>query len=355
MKKAIFLLTLVLSLAIGANTSNASASSLNDAVNVGKRLAAEQKTFESAINSGDLIAIDKQYDDFSTSIKKVERAIGKVSGKSNRDHLNNTYVKPAKVAKERVIYEVSQYRLMNTINTLIENGNNDKAETEIAKLERLKKRAVDIKKAGGYKELPTNISNALTKLEKDISNELDTATGKTSNEDPNLYLHYYFPNLSWGMSKSEVKAVFSAEESRCEDNCMPKGSLDYSIDNMGEYYVADLGQQQNSILLQFYKDRLKSVIIYQQTFATTDDEKALADNQFNLNYDRLISQASTTLGRKFDTETSRPNDGITIQSKNATWSNGTEYLSVKANSSEPWSQSTERTYAYAISLSGDPR
>ncbi len=126
------------------------ASSLDDAVNVGDKLANHLETFEKSINSGDIVSINEQYDGFSNDIKKVERAIGKVSGKNKRDNLNAKYVRPAKIARERVIYEVSQYRLINIIEGLFESGHDEKAKQNLAKLDRLKKGAVEIKNAGGY-------------------------------------------------------------------------------------------------------------------------------------------------------------------------------------------------------------
>lgn len=94
-------------------------------------------------------------------MKVVESKIGKVSGSSNRSSLNEKYVKPAKVAIEGTIYEVSQYRLLNAINTNVAAGNLGKAISDTEKLERLKTRAEDIKEAGGYQQLPSNVNKTL--------------------------------------------------------------------------------------------------------------------------------------------------------------------------------------------------
>ncbi|MFD2216453.1 hypothetical protein [Metabacillus endolithicus] len=62
-----------------------------------------------------MILIDESYYNFGSEIKKTERAIGKVSGSASRKSLNDKYVTPAKIARERVIYEVSQVILIKDI------------------------------------------------------------------------------------------------------------------------------------------------------------------------------------------------------------------------------------------------
>ncbi|MED4533281.1 NlpC/P60 family protein [Metabacillus fastidiosus] len=141
---------------------------VNDAKKLGESLLNSLSSFERKINSGNLAEINEQYDSFSNKIKAVEKAIGKVSGKANRDNLNNKYVRPAKIARERVIYEISQYRLLKIINDFIATDDMENMKKEMAKLERLQKRAVQIKKDGGYEPLPPQIEAQLRDLIADL-------------------------------------------------------------------------------------------------------------------------------------------------------------------------------------------
>jgi beta-lactamase superfamily II metal-dependent hydrolase len=142
------------------------------AVNQGKTLQQKLSAYQTAMNSGDLVKINNLYDGLSQQIKQTEAYIGKVYGASNRNALMEKYVRPAKIAIERTIYEVSQWRLMNKINSYLASGNVTKAETEMAKLERLKKRAVEIKKAGGYAALHANVNLTLRMKEAEIQGQI---------------------------------------------------------------------------------------------------------------------------------------------------------------------------------------
>lgn len=62
----------------------------------------------------------------------MEATIGKVYGSTSRRILLDYYITPAKVAKERVIYEVSQFRLLNKINTYISQGSLTQANSNFA-------------------------------------------------------------------------------------------------------------------------------------------------------------------------------------------------------------------------------
>jgi beta-lactamase superfamily II metal-dependent hydrolase len=146
-------------------TPNTSSSAYNEAVKQGNILSSKFSAYNQAINSGEITKINNLYDSFTNQLKVVESKIGKVSGSSNRSTLNAKYVKPAKIAIERTIYEVSQYRLLNVINTNVSAGNIGKAISDTEKLERLKKRAEDIKEAGGYAALPTNVNKTLRSSE----------------------------------------------------------------------------------------------------------------------------------------------------------------------------------------------
>lgn len=139
-----------------------------DAVKQGDILQSELSQFNRAINSGNVYEIDKQYDDFTQQIKRTERAIGKVSGSTKRKELNNKYINNAKVAVERNIYEISQLRLVKKIDGLVKSNRVLEAQNEVAKLDRMKVRAADIKKAGGYAALPQGVYNGLFEQEKNM-------------------------------------------------------------------------------------------------------------------------------------------------------------------------------------------
>jgi SbsC C-terminal domain/Bacterial pre-peptidase C-terminal domain len=154
---------------ISGNALAATTSSQN-ATNQGKQLITQLNEFNRIINSGNIAAINMKYDALSKQIKNTEKAIGKVSGSKNRTNLNNQYVRPAKVARERVIYEVSQFRLLDSIDKKIEFNESKNTLSQLAKLDRLKKRATQIKNAGGYQDLPSEVVEALSEWENDSKN-----------------------------------------------------------------------------------------------------------------------------------------------------------------------------------------
>ncbi|MED4454999.1 N-acetylmuramoyl-L-alanine amidase [Metabacillus fastidiosus] len=162
---------------------------------------------EDTINRGQITEIDKQYDKYSNQIKKVEATIGKVPGSENRRILLDYYITPAKVAKERVIYEVSQYRLLNKLDVLIKQGKLSEAKNNFAVLERLKKRAVDIKIAGNYQELPTGIQQSLLQLEQRLKEDYET-----KENTPNENIPTEDTTNGDTASESTVEAVVSAKE-----------------------------------------------------------------------------------------------------------------------------------------------
>jgi len=131
----------------------------------GNKLLSELSTYNYAIDSGSITKINSLYDRLTSQLRATELAIGKVSGKSNRASLEEKYIKPSKIAIERTIYEVSQYRLLNNVGSLISKNNISAAENQLSKLDRLKKRSIAIKKAGNYKALPVNIDRSLQALQ----------------------------------------------------------------------------------------------------------------------------------------------------------------------------------------------
>lgn len=178
MKKIMFLITFSIFTLTGIPDITAASSSTTyiSANNQGNRLKDLTEAFNNKINKGDLILIDESYDNFSSEIKKTERAIGKVSGSANRKSLNDKYVTPAKIARERVIFEVSQIRLIKDIEKLIQYTNYRSAIESSNKLDRLKRRASEIKLAGGYKALPQQINNFLVNKESNIQQVIKNKT-----------------------------------------------------------------------------------------------------------------------------------------------------------------------------------
>jgi SbsC C-terminal domain len=142
-----------------------SMSNYDIAVQQGNNLKGMLSIYDSAINSGDIYSLDLYYDDITSGIRDLEVKIGKVQGATNRENLAKKYLVPAKIAIERTIYEVSQLRLLYTIDENIIDYDLDKAESNTAKLERLKQRAIDIKEEGGYAALPAAIDRELRSYE----------------------------------------------------------------------------------------------------------------------------------------------------------------------------------------------
>ncbi|WP_121663683.1 N-acetylmuramoyl-L-alanine amidase [Metabacillus litoralis] len=165
-----------------ANGYRLRAAYLIDSVTNGDTLRKYMQQFEVAINKGQISEINSQYDKYSTQLKKVEATIGKVYGSTSRRILLDYYITPAKVAKERVIYEVSQFRLLNKINTYISQGSLTQANSNFAVLQRLKNRAVEIKKAGNYANVPTSITQSLLQTEQKLKQ--DYAAGGNSGSSP---------------------------------------------------------------------------------------------------------------------------------------------------------------------------
>lgn len=149
-------------------SQSASAQSISNydiAVKQGEKVMAINALLNSAIKDEDLDMMDDKYDELTKEVKKLEQNIGQVSGSTNRKKLANTYLVSAKVTIERVIYEVSEYRLLFQVAEFIGNAEQTKEQNSMLKLERLKQRAVAIKQAGGYKELPAGINADLREFE----------------------------------------------------------------------------------------------------------------------------------------------------------------------------------------------
>lgn len=170
---SVVLLAVFITISPFAGETRAAVSPANtNAVKVGENLKKQTAAFKSKVSVGDIYEIDRAYDAFSNNIKSVEAAIGKVSGALNRSALNKTFVVPAKIERERVIYEVSQIRLMGKISQSVNVKNFISAKSDLAKLGRLKNRAVAIKAAGGYAALPASVNKELAWFESFLSKAL---------------------------------------------------------------------------------------------------------------------------------------------------------------------------------------
>ncbi|MEC2074581.1 hypothetical protein [Metabacillus fastidiosus] len=149
-----------------------SISNYDASVKQGEIVKVTNTLLNSEIKNADIEMIDTYYNHLTAEVKQLEQSIGRVPGSTKRKKLADTYLVPAKVTIERVIYEVSQYRLMLQISDSIGNGEIEKAESNMMKLERLKKRAVMIKQAGGYEELPFAINIRLRQNEAILQGDI---------------------------------------------------------------------------------------------------------------------------------------------------------------------------------------
>ncbi|MGG3803697.1 hypothetical protein [Metabacillus fastidiosus] len=109
------------------------------------------------------------YNKLSDTIKKAERVIGKVRGEQVRKAFGDKFLQDAKLTREALIYEVSQYQLLNKIAEKVAKDDFNGLDAELAKLDRLKERAVAIKEAG-RKIYPgrTDVYPELPKIEEQL-------------------------------------------------------------------------------------------------------------------------------------------------------------------------------------------
>lgn len=166
--KLVTLLLLLSSVLVFSTTVSAA----NTVDKMGDQLLKELTNYNETIDNGDISEINDIYDEFTKNIKNLEKKIGKVSGSSKRKALNTKYIRPSKVAVERTIYEVTLYRLLDDINENIEQKEFEQAEDSLQVLKRVKRRAIEIKEAGGYKDLPTSVNVELKKYEDTLKAKL---------------------------------------------------------------------------------------------------------------------------------------------------------------------------------------
>nr|WP_241156889.1 hypothetical protein [Bacillus sp. FJAT-42376] len=127
--------------------------------------------YNKAILNSSMTSIDRLYDRFTSSITSAEKEIGEVYGSANRSSILNVYVKPAKIARERTIYQISMHRQMNKIDALLKSGSSAKAKQELQKLERLQSRSIEIQKELGYPQLKT-LDASLSKRYRELQEKL---------------------------------------------------------------------------------------------------------------------------------------------------------------------------------------
>lgn len=204
------LATLLMVFAFGSQAmASTNSVSIKDAEKQGQILATMVSDFNKMINRGDIHEIDVNYDEVSAQIRKTERAIGRVQGATKRKNLNQKYVNVAKVARERVIYEVSQIRLMEKIEELIYNRERSLAESELAKLKRLNRRAEEIKRAGGYAPVPASITSTLVEYEQIIRTALLEETAVS-------FLDLLFEDINTGNVEGISGKIHSASPNAAE-------------------------------------------------------------------------------------------------------------------------------------------
>ncbi|MFY4775113.1 CAP domain-containing protein [Metabacillus sp. RGM 3146] len=173
--------------------SSAEASSLaKSASREGQTLQSLSYEFSKQVKAGNVYSINSEYDSLSSQILRTEAAIGKVSGKASREKMNQTYIKPAKILKERVIYEVSEYRLMYDAGRDILSDKGSRVKAKTAKLDRLSKRAAQIKEAGHYTPLPSIVNRYLNgmagMLKKGTFIEKTPGRGKVNSFEYDVFL-----------------------------------------------------------------------------------------------------------------------------------------------------------------------
>ncbi|MCM3162595.1 L,D-transpeptidase family protein [Metabacillus litoralis] len=151
-----------------------------DAVKVGQNEVTplKEKVEDFVQNDSFTPELAESYHELSAKIKKDELLIGKVYGSETREFMAKALVMEAKIIRETVIYEVSIFELLHDINELISQNQQAAAIKELAKLDRLKKRAIEIKDAGNklhpgkYPDLP-GMKTFLEKYEEETRSNLN--------------------------------------------------------------------------------------------------------------------------------------------------------------------------------------
>ncbi|KZZ85057.1 Ig-like domain-containing protein [Bacillus sp. SJS] len=164
-----------------AEQNRIKAARIIDAVKVGTDLEKKVEVLKTALKSNKIEdATVTAYNAVSDAVRAVERSAGKVYGPEARKAVQAKYVLPGKLAKESVIYEVSQYLLHKEIDKLITDGKLAEVPAQLEVLKTLEANAVTIKEAGN-KNFPgkypanTEINAALQENKKVILAKYDKA------------------------------------------------------------------------------------------------------------------------------------------------------------------------------------
>ncbi|MFY4775152.1 hypothetical protein [Metabacillus sp. RGM 3146] len=189
--------------------SASSSQSYKEAVKQGSLLSGKTAAYINTIKGGDISKISSSYTGLTLQVKNTEKAAGKVAGSSNRAALLNKYVKPAKIQVERTIYEVSEYRLLSSMKTNI-SDDNYQIDDDMNKLQRLKKRAVQIKQAGGYQALPDSVNRSLHYREADTEGSflktiVDSYTYLADEEGDIYTMDYIYDYFNFHKEQADLK------------------------------------------------------------------------------------------------------------------------------------------------------
>lgn len=139
-----------------------------DAVKLGEVLAEKTAVLEAKLDAQLLDETTvSAYGEVSAAIKKFEAASGKVTGTEVRKTFNAKFLVDAKISREVIKYEIDRYNLHKIIFDLLEEKNVEEAKIQVAKLERLETRSVQIKE--DLKKLYPEINFELTKVQEQLT------------------------------------------------------------------------------------------------------------------------------------------------------------------------------------------
>lgn len=151
-----------------ANLAFAAPKAGTEAIHAGEKLNKLYNEMESLIVDGNLEQISKKYNSFDKQIKLVEGKIAKVNGKQTKENLHSKYLKKPVATKDRIRYEVSMFKLLNSLDPYLASSNEKKITAQLKKLEKLKVQAKDIKKRKKLKALPKEITKYLSNWESHV-------------------------------------------------------------------------------------------------------------------------------------------------------------------------------------------
>ncbi|WP_121663778.1 Ig-like domain-containing protein [Metabacillus litoralis] len=230
-----------------------------DAVNIlSGELADATEALQADVEAGEITAeVVENYNTLSAAIKKAERTIGKVRGEAVREAFKADFLLDAKLARESVIYEVSQFNLLTQINANIAAGNTANVEADLAKLDRLKERAVEIKEAGKalYPDR-TDVYPALPEIEAQLrTTEAATVVAYEETLAPAVKsvsaINAKQVKITFNkvVDKDTAEALASYQVQRNSDNAV-KALSDSAFDNTGvDAFTAELQEDGKSVVI----------------------------------------------------------------------------------------------------------